>query len=223
MELRLINGKPKVITNCAHLLERGAKPKPALLKPFIFLDSLRNPPDHFNMELNSERRISTTWIENLALEEINMEESGIINVNEHLNPMHMLEEASIEFMENIRELFEIYATKFNEYRSGRDQSRCIKIFKISNTVNDFMLFRNSLKLVVARRIADVITIGFLSNSGGLFAARLNFEAGSTNQIHEIKANVGPFNNISWKFQGENVNLDALVKHYLTEFIKHSAR
>ena len=167
-------------------------------------------------------QISTVWIENLALEELNMEDSGVIHFNEHLNPVRALEEASIELMESLKEKFEIYIAKFNEYRGNKNPSSAIKTFKISNTINDFMLFRNSLKLVVARRSADVISIGFLSNSGGLFAARTNGIA-SEAKIHEIKAHVGPFNNIKWHFQGELVEVDALVRHYLTEFIKHSAR
>lgn len=167
-------------------------------------------------------QISTVWIENLALEELSMEDSGVIHFNEHLNPARALEEASIELMENLKEKFEIYIAKFNEYRGSKNSSSAIKTFKISNTINDFMLFRNSLKLVVARRSSDVISIGFLSNSGGLFAARTNGIA-SEAKIHEIKAHVGPFNNIKWYFQGELVEIDALVRHYLTEFIKHSAR
>lgn len=185
---------------------------------------LSNSLENFNMnEQLHNSNTSTTWIENLALEEINMEESGIINFTEHLNPVQLLEESSIELMEQLKEKFEVYASKFNEFRAGRDNSRLIKVFKISNTVNDFMLYRNTLKLVVARRAADVITIGFLSNSGGLFAARLNFEQNATQKLHEIKANVGAFNNIVWKFNGEPVDLDSLCRHYLTEFIKHSAR
>lgn len=172
---------------------------------------------------SNSNTISTAWIEHLALDEINMEESGVINFNEHLNPTRLLEESSIEFMELLRERFEIYVTKFNELRGQNSSQRTIKIFKISNTVNDFMLFRNSLKLVIARRSEDVITIGFLSNTGGAFSARLNFQAESQNRLHEVKAHVGPFNNISWRFHGEPVDIDALVKHYLTEFVKHSAR
>ena len=41
--------------------------------------------------------------------------------------------------------------------------------------------------------------------------------------HEIKAHVGPFNTISWRFQGEPVELEALVKYYLSEFVKNSSR
>lgn len=180
--------------------------------------------DNFNMNLSNEKNISTKWIENLALDEITMEESGVINFSEHLDPQHMLEVSSIDFMEKLKERFEIFTTKFNELRSNKvDQTKNIKMFKISNTVNDFMLFRNSLKLVVARRSPDVISIGFLSNSGGLFAARMNYESNSSQKIHEIKAHVGPFNDIHWKFQGENVDIDSLTRHYLTEFVKHSAR
>jgi hypothetical protein len=176
------------------------------------------------MESYTNEIVSTKWIESLALDEVNMEETGIVNFSEHLDPMHMLESSSIEFMEKLKDRFEIYLTKFNELRSeSSDQTRNIKIFKISNTINDFMLFRNSLKLVIARRSADVISLGFLSNSGGLFAARLNYQPNSAQKIHEIKAHVGPFNNIHWKFNGENVDIDSLARHYLTEFIKHSAR
>lgn len=176
------------------------------------------------MDRQVTKQISTTWIENLALDEINMEESGVINFNEHLNPLRLLEESSIDLMEDIKELFEIYTTKFNQLRTEKDNSRAIKMFKISNTVNDFMLYRNSLKLVVARRSEDVISIGFLSNATGPFSARASqLEDVQSRAIHEIKAHVGPFNNIIWKFQGEKVDIDALVRHYLTEFISHSAR
>ena len=182
--------------------------------------------DHFYMDnqlINTSfnENLTTGWIESLALEELNMEETGVINFTEHLNPVKLLEESSIHLMEALKERFEIYATKFNEFRGN--QSGQIKSFKISNTVNDFMLYRNALKLVVARRSEDIISIGFLSNTGGLFSARLNFEQSPSSKIHEIKAHVGAFNKISWKFNGENVDIDALTRHYLTEFIKHSAR
>jgi hypothetical protein len=175
------------------------------------------------MEQNLTNTIETKWIESLALDEIQMEETGIVRFNEHLFHDSILEESSINFMEHLKELFEIYASKFNNYREKDSQNKGIKFFKISNTVNDFMLYRNTLKLVVARKSVDVISLGFLSNTGGLFSARLNYQEPAQGQIHEIKAHVGAFNKVVWKFQGEPVDLEALVRHYLTEFIKHSAR
>jgi hypothetical protein len=151
-----------------------------------------------------------------------MEESGVVNFNEHLDPIHLLEESSIQFVDKLRDRFEVLSEKFNRYRGNSDSGSAIKIFKISNTVNDFMLFRNSLKLIIARRASDAISIGFLSSSGGLFSARLRDQE-SMPQAHEIRAHIGPFNEISWRFQNEIVDTEAVVRHYLTEFVKTSAR
>ena len=167
--------------------------------------------------------ISTTWIEQLALEELNMDESGVVHIDDHLNPHHLLEESSIRFMDNLREKVEIFTTKFNEYR-GNQPGAQIKTFKISNTVNDFMLFRNSLRLIFARKSNDTISIGFLANGKDLFSARLHQnESYGGPAPHEINAHLGAFHKITWRFQNEEVDLDALVKHYLCEFIRNSAR
>jgi hypothetical protein len=167
--------------------------------------------------------ISTKWIENLALEEINMEESGVISFNDHLNPSYQLEESSINFMNELRDLFEIYTHKFNEYR-GEESGNTIKIFKIANTVNDFMLYRNSLRLIFARRSDDLISIGFLANGKEVFGARTQEgQMQGAGEIQEIRAHIGPFNKITWKFNNEEVDVNAVVKHYLAEFIKLSAR
>jgi hypothetical protein len=165
-----------------------------------------------------------SWIEGLALDEINMDESGIVNINGHLNPDLLLEESSINFMNDLRDRFEGYTSRFNLQRARNHSNSTIKLFKISNTVNDFMLFRNSLRLIFARKSYDVISIGFLANGKDIYGARLSFndQFGSSN-IHEIRAHIGPFNKITWRFNNETVDVDALVRHYLTEFIVNSAR
>jgi len=164
------------------------------------------------------------WIENLALDEINMDESGIVNINGHLNPELLLEESSIAFMNNLRDLFEAYVQRFNQYRGKSNSPYSLKLLKISGSVNDFMLFRNSIRLIIARKSFDVISIGFLANGKDVYGARLSFndQFGSTN-IHEIRAHLGPFNKITWRFNNEPVDLDALVRFYLTEFVVNSAR
>lgn len=169
-------------------------------------------------------KIDTTWIESLALEEINMEESGIVNITGHLSPELMLEEASIKFMNEIKDKFEVYVSTFNRYRTQINAQSSIKMFKISNTVNDFMLFRNSLRLVFARKANDCISIGFIANGKDIFAARLSInDRHATQSIHELRAHIGAFGKITWRFNNELVDVDALVRHYLTEFIVNSAR
>lgn len=188
------------------------------------LDTLQIFLHHINMETqNYTTQNSTQWIEHLALEEINMEESQVIALNDHLNPSILLEESSIDFVDSLRDRFEFYVGKFNQYRGSNEGGSQIRTFKISGTVNDFMLFRNSLRLIVARKANDLITIGFLSSEGGLYSARLTGHHQPGTAPHEIKAHLGPFNKISWKFMGEEIEIDALVKHYLSEFIRKSAR
>lgn len=167
---------------------------------------------------------STKWIENLALEELNIEESGVIHFHSHFSQEAQIEASSIDLMEDMRELFEIYATKFNQFRSDSTNQKAIKIFKISNTVNDFMLFRNSLKLVVSRRSHDTIAVGLVTNSSSFGALKTSMNSvPHLESIQEIKAHVGPFGDISWRYQNEIVNKDALVRYYLTEFIRNSAQ
>ncbi|OFZ73183.1 MAG: hypothetical protein A2451_16830, partial [Bdellovibrionales bacterium RIFOXYC2_FULL_39_8] len=143
------------------------------------------------------QEISTTWIENLALEELNMEESGVIHFADNFSPVHHLEEASIEFMDNLRDRFEIYITKFNEFRGNNSAGDQVRVFKISNTINDFMVYRNSLRLIVARKANDLISIGFLSSSGEVFSPKIS--AGRSAVVEnskvplEIMAHLGPFN------------------------------
>ncbi len=176
------------------------------------------------MELSTssnKENISTKWIENLALEEINMEQSGVISFNDHLNPSYLLEESSIEFMNKLRDLIEIYSHRFNEYRSNPGSE--IKLFKVANTINDFMIFRNSLRLIFARRADDLINIGFLANGKDIFGARNGMNESTESNIHEIRAHIGAFNKITWRYNNQKVDIDALAKHYMTEFIKLSAR
>ena len=200
----------------------GGKRKRARLKPpFLYLFQLLTlcPASCIILTMNEIdilHNSTSNWIENLALEELNMDESGVVNFYSHVNMAHYLEESSIDFVNSLRDKFELYSEKFNEYRGGKDGSAKIKIFKISGTVNDFMLFRNSLRLIIARKANDLISIAFLLSNGQYFAENKNAPC-------EIKAHVGPFNEISWRYQGEIVEINSLVKHYLSEFIRKSAR
>ncbi len=177
-----------------------------------------------NVSSHLLKKTNTNWIENLALDEINMDETGVIHLSDHLSPVYLLEESSVNFMNELRETIEVYVEKFNEFRGNKDSGHSIKFFKISNTVNDFMLFRNSLRLIFARKANDVISVGFLTSGKDVFAARLSEQdINQSTTPHEIRAHLGPFNKISWKFQGEDVDIDALLKHYLSEFIRNSSR
>ena len=224
-----------MITYCVHLSNDGRNRKSTGKAPLTSkVDKYCVRTDHKSMEsfnnpstpqnpAPGQQQISTQWIEHLALEELNMDETGVVHLDDHLNPDHLLEESSIHFMDQIRDKVDVYVQAFNNYR-GPQAGAQIKIFKISNTVNDFMLFRNSLRLIFARKAHDLITVGFLASGKDLFSARLSQNEGQGGSVpHEIVAHLGPFHKITWRFQGEEVDVDALVRHYLSEFIRNSAR
>lgn len=81
--------------------------------------------------INVNEYQNVSWIETLALEEVNMEESGIIRFNDHLNTQQLLEESSLNFVNKLKDRFEFYVSLFNQYRSNKDNSRSIKLFRIS--------------------------------------------------------------------------------------------
>ena len=180
---------------------------------------------NFNQKKSLQENETSPWIENLALEEINMEESGVIHISDHLSPESFLEESSLAMMATLKQQFEFFVDKFNKFRikSESERGTAIKVFKISNTINDFMLFRNSLKLIISRESIDQISIGLLSTTGSAFTSKQRTDEVNTQRNHIIKAQIGPFNIIKWTLHGEEINSRALVRHYLTEFIRSSAR
>ncbi len=153
-----------------------------------------------------ENENSISWIENLALEELNMTQSGVITMHNHLNPNVLFEDSSINLMKILKKNIEICIKKFNQYK--KDETSKIKIFKIANTINDFMLFRNSLRLIFTRISNDKIIIKFM----------ITGKEPINNNTYEINASLGAFNKVSWSFQGEPIDIDSLIKHYLSEFI-----
>jgi hypothetical protein len=167
------------------------------------------------LDLNSGHinRLPTSWLKSLVEQEKSWEASGVIDAAHHDDLSAALNQSSIDFVDNLKNLFDSYVQLFNELRGSDGPNKQIKIFKIANTANDFILFRNSLKLIISRKNADVIGIGlFLGNT-------------PTDQrySHELKAHVGPFKKISWQIHGEDVDAQSLVQEYLTEFIKQSTQ
>ena len=184
-------------------------------------------PDSANNESMRESHdltgMSTKWVESLALEELDRDESGVVHMDDHFDPTHLLEESSIELVDRLREYFDLYAAKFNEFRGRRNSGSEIKIFKISNTVNDFMLFRGGLRLVFARKGHDVVNIGLVSNGKDLFGPRQSEgEAFGSSPVHEIKAHLGAFNQITWRFEGEEFDINIMARYYFSEFVRISA-
>lgn len=153
------------------------------------------------------------WIHELAKNEINPDPNSAINGISSLDPKQLIEESTIQYLEELRDLFTAYAKAFNSYSENNARFSDAKIFGITNTPADFMVFRNNVKLVFANTAHGIISATFTQHSPD--------GQNTQKQSHDIIAQMGPFMDVSWTYQGEKVNPERLVKYFFVEFAKAS--
>lgn len=159
------------------------------------------------------------WVHELAKNELNPEAANIFNTVNQFDPKQIVEESTIEFLEQLRDLFTTYSRVLNNYNENNSKFSDVKIYGISNTAADFMLFRNNVKLVFANTAHGIINATFTQHSRDDLA--VNGTSANQKQSQDIIAQIGPFMDVVWTYQGEKVNADKLVKYYLIEFVKAS--
>lgn len=165
-----------------------------------------------------EQSHTPAWLSQLVAEELNAEASGIINVTSEQSELALLDLSSIEQMQILKNELELLITLFNQERAQNYPEKSIKFFKIANTVNDFMIYRKSLKMIFSRRAVDLITIQI--NRGQLNSIDLH-QTTQDNNYWEINARVGRFSQVEWFYLDEKINLATLVQYLLTAFIRSS--
>lgn len=159
------------------------------------------------------------WIKELVQAEQKMEESGVIDVSSGFDPDRHLFTETIHFLQDLKTSFVEVATTFNQLK-GTQLGR-VKIYSISNTHANFMLFRNGFKLIFSFKDPGVIGLQFLY-AGAHFATAASSE--ETKQEENIlTARWGPFGDLIWTFQDQPIKIDYLVRYYLSRFIKESAK
>lgn len=173
------------------------------------------------------------WLEELAKSEMMTEQTGQIDPFGHLDYEKILKNQTLFFLAELRNLFQECAIRFNQHR--KDPRHSIKVYGIAETEADFLVFRNSLKLVVTYSKPGQIEVSFHTLSGGIYAppkkAVNNVVRGgipsppgetglSSGDLIEIE--LGPFNEAYWNYHGTRVTVPSLVRFYLTEFIKNSS-
>lgn len=165
------------------------------------------------------------WLRELADSEIKMEESGIIDFQAGFDPARQLEEESYKFLDTLKEEFVDYAAAFNQMRNSVSQMGNIKIYGISQTRADFMLFRNGFKLIFTLiepgRIAIRPHYQGVSMIPGQSASEIRKEEVAGDDI--LIARWGAYGEIQWTHQDYPVNSDYLVRFYLSKFIRDSAK
>lgn len=167
-----------------------------------------------------------SWVHELAKNELNPDTHSVFNSLSQLDPRQVIEESTVEFLEELRDLFTAYVKVFNSYSESSAKFSEIKIYGIANTAADFMLFRNNVKLVFANAAHGIINCAFVQHVRGDLAVdgsaiQKQPEVNQSQKSHDISAQIGPFFDIKWIYHGEAVTPDRVVKYFLIEFIKAS--
>jgi hypothetical protein len=160
------------------------------------------------------------WIRDLVLAEQKMEETGVVDLSVS-NQALILEEQTLDFLRQIKNQFIETAAAFNQLKASSVGT--VKIYGISNTLADFMLFRNGFKLIFSMRQPGEIEI-YYSLIGSHFLTPTTPEPQRQIQDRDVlRAEWGAFEELKWSYKGLPLKADRLVRHYFSRFIQESAK
>ena len=165
------------------------------------------------------------WIKELVRAEQKMEESGVVDYGIGFDPGQLLHNESLGYMNELKSAFVESAASFNQLK-GSPAGR-IKIYGISNTHADFMLFRNGFKLIFALKEPGVVIIRFHYVGSGFVQVPPSSDNGqklpASADEDALVARWGAFGDLVWTYQEQPIKIDYLVRYYMTRFIRESAK
>jgi hypothetical protein len=164
------------------------------------------------------------WIHELARAEMHPDAEKILQLGRSFDPQQLVEESTIDFLMELREQFNEYARVFNGYSESGSRFQDVKVYSIAQTASDFMIFRNQIKLVVANTAHGVIQLSFAQHVRTTMSVDGQIQAASGNasiagQSQDLLAQVGPFRDVYWTFQGEKVTPEQVARFYFAEFVR----
>jgi hypothetical protein len=166
------------------------------------------------------------WIHELARAEIHPDAERLLQLGSSFDPQQLVEESTIDFLGELREFFTEYARVFNAFAENGAKFQEVKVYSVAQTAADFMVFRNQVKLVISNSTHGVIQVSFAQHVRGTInvdgqmiqgQAAGQGQGGVTSQ--DLLAQVGPFRDVFWTFQGEKVTPEQVAKFYFAEFTR----
>lgn len=163
------------------------------------------------------------WIHELARAEIHPDAERLLQLGRGFDPQQLVEESTIDFLGELREFFTEYARVFNAFAENGAKFQEVKVYSVAQTAADFMIFRNQVKLVVSNSAHGVIQISFAQHVRGTISVDGQMiqapQQGGGSQTQDLLAQVGPFRDVFWTFQGEKVTPEQVAKFYFSEFAR----
>lgn len=160
------------------------------------------------------------WIKDLVEVEQKMEESGIIDVTYGIDEEKQLEQQTVLLLNRLKDLFIDASTVYNKMRGLSVGG--VKIYGISRTVADFMLFRNGYKLFFSMKRAGNISIKIHYHGTDILTPQAEV-LDSIGTEDMVEARWGAFGEVVWTHQETPVNSDYLVRYYFSKFVRESTK
>lgn len=165
------------------------------------------------------------WIHELARGEIHPDADRLLQLGRSFDPQQLVEESTIDFLTELREQFNQYAQVFNAYSENAAKFQEIKVYNLAQSAADFMVFRNQIKLVINNSAHGVIQVSFAQHLRGTLAVdgQVQNMGQAVSELdgrsQDLLAQVGPFRDVYWTFQGEKVTPEQVAKFYFSEFVR----
>lgn len=160
------------------------------------------------------------WIKDLVRAERKIEETGMFDLSVGLDDGHLKKE-TIKFLSEIKNIFVDSASLFNQMRGLSVGG--VKIYGISKTEADFMLFRNGYKLLFSMKKPGVVCIRFAYQGASIVSKSDGSKLEDTSNEDILEAKWGCFGQLKWMHRNHPVDIAYLVRYYLSRFIKESAK
>ena len=161
-----------------------------------------------------------SWIKELITAEQQMEDAGVVDMTAGFDADKQLEESTIEYLNDLKIGFVESASAFNQLKGS--SLGHIRIYGISKTRADFMLFRNGYKLIFNMRHAGLITVQYSAAVTGYVPGTVGGPSSDLGQ-DVLKAEWGAFGQLKWTYNERTIELDYLIRYYMSRFVRDSAK
>lgn len=163
---------------------------------------------------NDEDVFLEPWAAQLAFHERRLEKEGTADYGIPFRRQELLVDKTKEFARVLQHNFRKHVEHFNQAR--KSAAHAIHIYKISRSDEDFLMYRNGVKLIVSAQRAGRITLSF-----NQFIAPMSQ---TDKHAHvELEAVWGPFDQLLWTYKGERVQMMDIVRYFVSEIAFQSFR
>ncbi len=168
----------------------------------------------FESHENDSEVFLEPWASQIAFHERRLEKEGTVDYGVPFRRQELLAEKTKEFARILQHTFRKNIEQFNLAR--KSAAHAIHIYKISRSDEDFLVYRNGIKLIVSAQRAGKISLSF-----NQFIAPI---AQADKHAHvELEAVWGPFDQLLWTYRGERVQLMDVVRYFISELAFQSFR